>query len=190
MKIQEITELVAEMAVLKFFPSEPAARLVIVRMIGEMANNDDQIRWLIRRMTSGMYSEWPGMKELRACFCHRFPPKDGINAYSSVYGEDLGEWPKDPTAPPRIEALRPLALPMGHQVTADAEMELAVTQVAQERHLPPAPVKSNTPFAKALLAAITPPHLRKEETPQVITAQDVANAVAELRTKKKAEGQS
>jgi hypothetical protein len=126
MNFRNINDMVAELSVLKFFPSEAAARLAIVRMVGEMARSEDQIRWLIRRMTSGLYAEWPGPGELRACFCSRFPPKDGINAYSSVYLDGIPSERPDQLG---ISGPEMKALPSGHVASGDKAMD-ATVQIA------------------------------------------------------------
>src|SRR5690349_7814500 len=69
---------------LKFFPSDREARAAIVEMICEMASDECQVEWLVARALR-LYNEWPGPRELRAAFCSKFRPRDGINAYSTVY---------------------------------------------------------------------------------------------------------
>lgn len=85
MNPREITELVLELKALRYFPTDDHAVLAVVRLCGQMCHNASEVQWLISRMTNGLYSEWPGLAEMRACFCSRFPPKDGLNAYSTVY---------------------------------------------------------------------------------------------------------
>jgi hypothetical protein len=91
MNIDRVTDLVMQLAVLPFFPAEPAARLAIVRMICEMADNEEQVRWLIRVMTSGLYRRWEGLAELRWVFVQKFRPRDGIDptGISEVYPDGL-----------------------------------------------------------------------------------------------------
>lgn len=84
MNFERVAELAAELTMLRYFPPDESARLAIVRMIGEMAENEDQVRWLVRR-TLDLWNEWPGPLELRAVFCSRFKPKDGKNAYSERF---------------------------------------------------------------------------------------------------------
>jgi hypothetical protein len=84
MNFERVAELVAELTSLRYFPSDESARLAIVRMIGEMAENEDQVEWLVRRVPD-LYNEWPGPLELRALFCSRLKPKDGKHAYSKIF---------------------------------------------------------------------------------------------------------
>lgn len=85
MNIKRVTEMLCGLRILPFFPGDENAMLALVRMVGEMATSEDQVRWLVNRMTSGIYTRWPGPHEMRACFCSRYRPQDGINAYSTVY---------------------------------------------------------------------------------------------------------
>jgi hypothetical protein len=88
MNFERVAELVAELTLLRFFPGDESARLAIVRMVGQMAENEDQVRWLVRR-TLDLWNEWPGPLEFRAVFCSRFKPKDGKNAYSERFTDGL-----------------------------------------------------------------------------------------------------
>ena len=86
MNIDVVIEKLKELAMLKYFPANnPSVLVALSRLVGEMCRNESEVEWLVNRMTSGLYTEWPGPKEMRACFCSKFPPKDGINAYSEVY---------------------------------------------------------------------------------------------------------
>ena len=80
----KIAGLCADLTMLKFFPSDDEARLGIVLMIGRMAEKEEQVRWLVQRVLA-LYNEWPGPGEVRAVYCSRFRPEDGITAYSTVY---------------------------------------------------------------------------------------------------------
>jgi hypothetical protein len=131
MNPETILELVMELKALPFFPIEPAAHNAIVRLVGSMCHNEREARFLIARMTSGIYEVWPGPKEMRACFCHDFKPKDGINAYSSIYPDGL-----PPSKPGLLLESKPrAALPPGHGVTADKGLEAAVHVLAKTKEL-------------------------------------------------------
>jgi hypothetical protein len=83
-------ELLGRLAVLRFFPAgNEAVMESLMVMVGAMCDTEEQVRWLVERMTCGIYAEWPGPKEMRACYCSRFRPKDGINAYSDVYPDAI-----------------------------------------------------------------------------------------------------
>lgn len=101
MNAKRLVDKLSELRVLRYFPADEHALLAVVRMVNGMADNEEQVDWLVNRMVSGIYAEWPGPQELRACFCSRFKPKDGINAYSTVYDT----FPPDPSIKPKqIEA--------------------------------------------------------------------------------------
>ena len=128
--VAAVAEALGPLTLMKYFPSEDAARTALVEMVCEMIDHEDQAEWLANRMLR-IYREWPGPYEMRACFCGRFKPKDGINAYSETYPDGL---PPDPTAPPRpvIAAPKLKPLPPGHVATADPEFEASIRQLADE----------------------------------------------------------
>lgn len=74
------TERIAELSLMKYFPQDALARAALVRIICEMTENDAQIDWLVKRVLS-LYNEWPGPQVVRAVFCRRFKPADGIEAH-------------------------------------------------------------------------------------------------------------
>jgi hypothetical protein len=90
----------------------------------EMCNNEQEVRWLIDRMTSGIYAEWPGPQEMRAVLCQRYKPRDGITAYSSVYPDGLPPLPDSAMLMIAMPDLK--ALPPGHTVSVDVKIESAV----------------------------------------------------------------
>jgi hypothetical protein len=136
MNPRTILRIVGELRVLKFFPNDESSMNAIVRLCGSMCSSEAQVRWLVDRMTSGIYREWPGIGEMRGCFCNRYKPADGITAYSTV--DPDGMLP-DPTAPPRpgIAAPNLKALPPGHEVTADPELEASIQRLAAKCSMPP-----------------------------------------------------
>ena len=133
MNPETILALVLELKALPFFPAEPEPINAIVRMVGAMCNNEREVRFLVARMTSGIYQKWEGPHEMRACFCHSFRPKDGINAYSGVYPDGLP--PSRPGLLLEASGAQLKALPPGHTVTADKGLEAAVHIVAKTQEL-------------------------------------------------------
>jgi hypothetical protein len=125
----DILDLVGDLSVLKFFPSNAGARLAIARLIGRMAADMDQVDWLIARMTSGIYNEWPGPGEMRACFCSRFRPLDGIETSSSVYLDGV------PSERPQLAAPPPLALPAGHVASVSDSLDEMVQEIGRRANL-------------------------------------------------------
>ncbi len=104
--VKRAIEQIGPLALMKFFPpkSEEGARTALVGMICEMASNNEQIEWLVRRALT-LYNEWPGPRELRALFCSRYKPADGIEARSTVYLSDEGGgggFPRESQTTPQV----------------------------------------------------------------------------------------
>ncbi len=125
MNPERITEMLNELRVLPFFPNDEYTILALVRLVGAMAKTEDQVAWLVARMTSGIYRKWPGPLEMRACFCGKYPPKDGINAYSEVYPDGI---PSERDHRLAIGSAEMKALPLGDEVSgfADKRAEAAL----------------------------------------------------------------
>lgn len=85
MNVKNVAVKIEKLAMLKFFPSDEGARLGILDLVCRMAKSEEQVDWLVNRMTNGLYNEWPGPAEMRACFCSKFKPRDGIERHSTVY---------------------------------------------------------------------------------------------------------
>jgi len=125
-------QMLAELAVLPFFPAGNESVLIaLARLVGQMCRTEDEVRWLVDRMTSGIYSAWPGPQEMRACFCSKFRPKDGLNAYSTVYpdGIPLSE-PRPRIEPPAVRAFltAPEPAPEGEEESRFHKDWMAITQ--------------------------------------------------------------
>jgi hypothetical protein len=82
------------LATLRFYPREAAVRLEIAELLMRMVGNVDQLEWLIDAMINRV-GEWRGTAELRAIFCTRFAPADGIPSVDSI---SLGFTPSDSEA--------------------------------------------------------------------------------------------
>ena len=186
MNPERVFEMLGELRVLRFFPNDENVMIAIARLCGSMCTSEEQCRWLVDRMTSGIYSEWPGVAEMRACFCCRYKPKDGITAYSTVYPDGL---PPDPTAPPRqgIAAAdqKKLNAARDEPVTVDPELEAAIQELADKHKMPPAHPAIDA-FARMLREIQTPPERRepKESRPvnpkfTLFTQADIDRAVQE-----------
>lgn len=141
MDIDRINNLVAQLALLDFFPSEPQARIALARMLGEMCESETHAEWLVRVMTCGIYDKWPGVAEMRGIYCQRFQPQDGIDGYSAVYLRGMPEQARLAGAkviPLQLAAApQPPSLPAGHEFSADVEMEALLRKVAARKEKPP-----------------------------------------------------
>lgn len=102
--VKRAAQAVARLGALKFFPTDPHAQTGIVQIVCEMAADDSQVDWLVNRMI-GLYNDWPGPRELRACFCSRFKPKDGRECHSMIYVDGI---------PSEREEINRLVLGVGH----------------------------------------------------------------------------
>jgi hypothetical protein len=131
-----ISRKVVEMSALPFFPGDQDARLMIMRVLSEMVRNagrepgdtetdaerkdEAALDWLVRRAVN-LWSRWEGVRELRAIYCARFRPGDGIETTSALYVDGV---PADPTLPPRP------ALPAAAELAAWPKEELEAVQKA------------------------------------------------------------
>ena len=183
--VKAASKIISELTLMRFFPSEDPARTALVRIICEMAESEDQIRWLVGRMIN-LYPEWPGPREMRACFCSKFKPKDGIEAHSQVHLDGI-------PSEKRLEAPPRLALPPGCKVTADPKIDAVVCEAfAMMPKMLPAktpPTGEDARFAKVLHESQTAPCDREPlpgPTPQIITQADIDDAVRKLREDKEA----
>ena len=114
---------------LPFFPSDHLVKAAVLEELQQMVANDEQLEWLIRRVT-GLYKEWPGLSEIRAVYCSRFRPRDGVEVYSGVYPDGIpSERLESPPASSnlRLNSAGQLALPPGDApISADPKVEKAV----------------------------------------------------------------
>lgn len=81
--IKRAAKSLEKLSVLKFFPSDDTARTEIVAMSCMMASNNLQIDWLANRCVE-IWNEWEGPREMRAVFCSKFRPADGVEAFSRL----------------------------------------------------------------------------------------------------------
>lgn len=92
MTFEEIAPIVNELAIMKYFPGDVDARIGVAKQLACICATADQASWLVTRALA-LYAEWPGIHELRALYCSRFRPLDGIECVSTVYGDGI---PADP----------------------------------------------------------------------------------------------
>ncbi len=127
MNFQLVLELILEMGVLKFFPTIPNAHFALARMACEMASNEDQVRWLVKRMIS-LYGEWPGPREFRAVFCAKYKPRDGISTCGSgVFADGI--------IPPELPPPPLPALPPGERTVDPRQIERTVERLGKMKDL-------------------------------------------------------
>jgi hypothetical protein len=104
-------------------------KLAVMEDLPEIVANDEQLAWLIRRATA-LYNQWPGLSEIRAVYCSKFRPRDGIEVNSGVYLDGI---PSERAAAP-VLALP--VLPPGHSFTADLELENRMRSLGKLKSFP------------------------------------------------------
>ena len=82
MDLKKLLDLVAQLSVLRLFPSDPGGRVAVAKQLLAMCDNWERAQWLVRRMGE-LFNEWPGPLEFRAVYCSRYKPKDGKEADTS-----------------------------------------------------------------------------------------------------------
>jgi hypothetical protein len=176
---KKVLDLLGGFTLLKFFPSEPAARLELVNLVLRMAVTYEQIQWLVTR-TMSLCNEWPGPLVLRQIFCSRFKPRDGIEAGATqMFPEGL---------PPESRPARTIALPPGEvRQTLDAGLEKGLQLAAEAKGFNGPPVDS---IDYAHLEELRRARLRKQHRDVMeamglrpITQEDIDRAVQEVRAK-------
>ena len=126
MKLEIVMQLIGRWGgTLKFFPSDPDARFGIAEEIASMARTEDQVRWLVKRVAQ-IYTDWPGILEVRAVFCTAHRPADGVEASlgtsSPAYASLVGDAPPGATM---------LAAPNRRQIAGDVEPSSADNEMAE-----------------------------------------------------------
>lgn len=120
---EEATIIVEAMTAIPFFPGEQAARGMISDELVAMCGTAQQGMWLARRL-SQLYSKWPGMREVRAAYCSKYYPGDGIEVYSALYEDGIPS-EKSP------DLIR-LPAPRATITPADPEAARLLTELADE----------------------------------------------------------
>lgn len=85
---EEATAAVDELELMAFFPSNAAARAALAHILMELVDDKERLRWLVDRALK-LYTRWPGPAELRALYCSRYKPKDGVETHSTLYPDGI-----------------------------------------------------------------------------------------------------
>jgi hypothetical protein len=160
---ERVADLLAGFTMIRFFPADTGGRLELAKMVAAMATDETQVEWLVQRSIS-LYAEWPGAREIRACFCSKFRPADGLSVGSTVYLDGI---PSERL----IEAAPRLMLPPGHVATIDPAYDQSIRALAISKDLNrvPRPAPAEVP---------TNPDFKP------ITQADINKAVDELHEKR------
>jgi hypothetical protein len=86
-------------ALISFVPASDIARLAIASQLQAFVCDADELEWLVRE-AARHFRTWPAMMELRALYCSRYEPRDGLSA--ALAEEEL---PKIPEAYPKVGLL-------------------------------------------------------------------------------------
>lgn len=117
------TRAVNRLALMAFFPADPDVRAALVDIVLEMVETQEQCDWLVSRALK-LYAKWPGVAELRALYCSKWKPRDGVETYSSIYLDGI------PSEHPVAHA-QP-----GQASTADPQFEAELQRVAKLKQMP------------------------------------------------------
>lgn len=111
-----------------FCPADELVKMAILDELPEIVEDDDQLRWLIARVLK-LYNQWPGLSEIRAVYCSKFRPRDGVEVYSAVYPEGIpSEQPEILPALPPPRATK--------ELTGDAKFEAELQRLAKLKQFP------------------------------------------------------
>ncbi len=76
---EDIATAVNSLAALRYFPADGGARVTIMQLFERMVTDQRQLDWLTSTLIDRV-GKYQGTDQLRAVFCTRFKPKDGIEA--------------------------------------------------------------------------------------------------------------
>jgi hypothetical protein len=66
-----------ELAAIPYYPREESARMAVLDALMRFVAGPSELRWLVRTAIDVM-DKWEGVAQLRALYCTRFRPADGI----------------------------------------------------------------------------------------------------------------
>lgn len=184
--IATVARKLAALMALKYFPREPEAQVAIVSIVCRMASKLDQIDWLVESALA-VYDDWPGPRELRALFCSRWRPADGIQAYSQLYpaDENGGGFPSHIYPASNLPALpTPGSF---KEIPMVAESQAIIDEALEAMPKMPKARPIGDAFEARLRKVLQAPADRPAQplpTPQIITAEDILLAVEDLHRRR------
>lgn len=163
---KQIEDAADELGCLRFYPSNPGAKLGIMKLLNAMVSTKPQLDWLVSTMINRV-GEWKGPKELRGVFCSKFRPADGIEGdctdTSGFTSGDLeAKYIESHEEQKRLantkEPLR-LAAPDGAEtnlttVAKDLSLELAAERTVRTNSVPQRVTVAEVEHTEALLREI------------------------------------
>jgi hypothetical protein len=76
---KQIMQDVDRLSVLRFFPQSEQGRIALAELVDRMVSTVDQLEWLVLTLIDRV-GTYLGSDQIRAVFCTKFRPKDGIEA--------------------------------------------------------------------------------------------------------------
>lgn len=131
----EVADACADLTMLNFFPGDDGGRLAVVKLVARLCSTMAQVEWLVTRLTT-LYNKWPGPAEVRAVFCKRYPPADGIDTRNTHTSEFFPDG-NIPCETPEALPWPGLALPPG-RVSASPALENEIRLLAAPKAMVPA----------------------------------------------------
>lgn len=175
--VKKATRTLGGLALLKFFPADDFARVELVSIVCEMASTNEQIEWLVKRARNA-WNQWEGPRELRALFCSKFKPADGVECYSALpqFADGIPSEDESAAAPPRLPASARREIASREPVTASPSIAAVVSDLCAAKSLIRAVNGIPAPPVREL------PIARPDYKP--VTSADIEKAVQELRGKR------
>lgn len=130
----------ARIALLPFFPaSDPNARAVIIEELGSICESDAHAQWLAVRMGQVFKAKWPGLGEMRALYCKRFKPVDGVEVGSEAFPDGFPS--ESELGPLQIKGLpAPLkalpTVPKTREISESPELRQMVVDLSESVKMP------------------------------------------------------
>lgn len=125
MRGDALSRAAGEISLMAYFPASEDSRLALMRVLARMVDTEEHLQWLVNRMVS-LYTRWPGIGEMRALYCSRFKPRDGIEAYSTTYPKGY---------PDESKTITPLPQKRERVTTADTSLNDALQEIAKGKDM-------------------------------------------------------
>lgn len=182
---RQIMEAVDSLSVLRFFPQSEPARIAIALLLERMVSTVEQLEWLVLTLIDRV-GTYLGSDQIRAVFCERFRPGDGIEANLSPENplyqtEEQCEAREKRRATGEIEERRYLAIGPGGQRCFPALSE----------PISPEEADANRDFANGLIRPVATAckmPAPRESTPGPITQEDIDSARSDYLRGKRQHG--
>ena len=131
-----VADAIDRFSLMPFFPHDDGAKKALARLLARICGNDQQLTWLVDRVIQLFRKGWPGEAEVRAVFCSKFRPADGIEVASAIYEDGIPSENPNRDAELLAGGSVPKAL-TGEvaQVSSDSQMQETVEQLAEKLRL-------------------------------------------------------